>query len=508
VRTLGDNIQYYAKDTMYYQDDTLYTDVVFYPDMTVRRLHKVEISAGSSGTVTSVGFSSTDLSVSGSPITTSGTITANINNNAVTLAKMQDISQNRILGRSNGLGTGDIEQILPLAPLKLETQILSIDVSAGSRLLGRRSTGAGTAEEILLGTGLSMSGTTLSASNNGTVTSVGISSTDLSISNSPITSSGNIVANINNNAVTTVKINNSAVTTDKINNSAVTNVKLADNSVTTSKVQNSSITYDKIQNVTFGRLLGRWTGSNGPVQEIIIGSGLSLNISTGTLTATSSSNWTLSSGLLYPNSTATNVVMGGTTQASTSFKLEVLGGFYTSGDSYFNGLLDLSALNRGSVNIRNSESSLNGGIAFFSQGSTHSLTSLYNAAIFARIKPTNNGTTFTGISNSESVSPLILEGIQNNTTSRFSPPVMIKAAKRSGTGVTDLGSSDQILGVYNNNTAVFSISTLSVSTSLPIVLPSWTTAGRPTVLSNGMLGYNTSTGKVEAYAGGTWVDLH
>jgi hypothetical protein len=28
------------------------------------------------------------------------------------------------------------------------------------------------------------------------------------------------------------------------------------------------------------------------------------------------------------------------------------------------------------------------------------------------------------------------------------------------------------------------------------------------LVANGMLGYNTSTGKVEAYAGGTWVDLH
>lgn len=53
-----------------------------------------------SGTVTSVGVSSTDLSVSGSPITTSGTFTLNINTNAVTYAKFQQVAALSILGNS------------------------------------------------------------------------------------------------------------------------------------------------------------------------------------------------------------------------------------------------------------------------------------------------------------------------------------------------------------------------------------------------------------------------
>lgn len=63
------------------------------------------------GTVTSVGVSSTDLSVSGSPVTGSGSITLNINNDAITYAKMQNVSAtDKLLGRSTA-GAGDVEEI-------------------------------------------------------------------------------------------------------------------------------------------------------------------------------------------------------------------------------------------------------------------------------------------------------------------------------------------------------------------------------------------------------------
>ncbi len=48
-------------------------------------------------------------------------------------------------------------------------------------------------------------------------------------------------------------------------------------------IDNTAVSYAKIQNVTDNKLLGRSAGSNGSVQEITIGSGLSL--SSGTLTA-------------------------------------------------------------------------------------------------------------------------------------------------------------------------------------------------------------------------------
>lgn len=58
------------------------------------------------GTVTSVGISSTDLDVSNSPITSSGLITVNVKNKAITDAKLRDSSGLSIIGRSaNTVGT-------------------------------------------------------------------------------------------------------------------------------------------------------------------------------------------------------------------------------------------------------------------------------------------------------------------------------------------------------------------------------------------------------------------
>jgi hypothetical protein len=48
-------------------------------------------------------------------------------------------------------------------------------------------------------------------------------------------------------------------------------------------IDNDAVTYAKIQNVTSARILGRSTAGSGDVEEISIGSGLSL--SAGTLTA-------------------------------------------------------------------------------------------------------------------------------------------------------------------------------------------------------------------------------
>lgn len=48
-------------------------------------------------------------------------------------------------------------------------------------------------------------------------------------------------------------------------------------------IPNSSITYAKLQNITSARLLGRYSGTNGVAQEISLGTGLTLNSSTGVL---------------------------------------------------------------------------------------------------------------------------------------------------------------------------------------------------------------------------------
>jgi len=67
-------------------------------------------------------------------------------------------------------GTGTVMTIDPAAVTYAKIQ----NVSAASKLLGRGDSGAGTVEEITLGTGLTMTGTTLSAAT-GTVTGTGTS---------------------------------------------------------------------------------------------------------------------------------------------------------------------------------------------------------------------------------------------------------------------------------------------------------------------------------------------
>jgi hypothetical protein len=63
------------------------------------------VTFNAKGSVTSVGISSTDLSVSGSPVTTSGSITLNINSAAVSYAKIQNVAASRLLGNPTGGAT-------------------------------------------------------------------------------------------------------------------------------------------------------------------------------------------------------------------------------------------------------------------------------------------------------------------------------------------------------------------------------------------------------------------
>ena len=170
-------------------------------------------STGNPADIAATPASAAVLRESGSTIGFGTIATAGITDAAVTYAKIQDVSAaDRLLGRGQGGGAGDVQEISLGSGLALTGTVLDAtgsggitqltgdvtagpgsgsvaatiasdavttakildanvtyakiqDVSAISKLLGRGAgAGAGDVEEITLGTGLSMSGTTLNSS--------------------------------------------------------------------------------------------------------------------------------------------------------------------------------------------------------------------------------------------------------------------------------------------------------------------------------------------------------
>jgi hypothetical protein len=145
--------------------------------------------------------------------------------NKVTFAKMQTVSSDVILGRSSA-GTGNIEALttLPVATLPALTGDITTsagsaattitnnavtyakiqDLSAQSLLLGSKSTGGTGLSEISLGTGLSMLNGTLSATG-GTVTNISGTTDRITVTNGATTPSVDISANyVGQNSISTL----------------------------------------------------------------------------------------------------------------------------------------------------------------------------------------------------------------------------------------------------------------------------------------------------------------
>jgi len=206
------------------------TNATSTPNLTVSLGAITPTSVAASGTVTGSNLSGSNTGdqtitltgdVTGSGI---GSFAATIANAAVTFAKVQTVATDKLIGRdSSGIGfveelavgggveftgsggiqtsafTGDVTKAAGGTAQTIASSAVTYakiqNISAASILLGRGAGGgAGVTQEISLGTGLSMSGTTLSASAAGSVTSVNASggTTGLTFSGGPVTTTGTL----------------------------------------------------------------------------------------------------------------------------------------------------------------------------------------------------------------------------------------------------------------------------------------------------------------------------
>ncbi|HTE57874.1 MAG TPA: hypothetical protein VK694_03940 [Verrucomicrobiae bacterium] len=211
-------------------------------------------------------------------IDSSPSFTADVNDNSITYAKMQDISAtDRLLGRDTA-GSGNTEELTVSGGLEFtgsggiqRSALTGGDVTATagsavatiandavtfakiqniatSRLLGRSAGGSGDVEEITIGTGLQLTGGALSS----TVTQY-----------------------VNEDAQDAVGfILTDTATIDFIYDDATP--------IITADVKDGSVTYAKIQDVSAtDRLLGRDTASSGDVEELTVSGGLEFTGSGG-----------------------------------------------------------------------------------------------------------------------------------------------------------------------------------------------------------------------------------
>lgn len=160
---------------------------------------------GAGGTVTSVGLqavSSSRLAVSGSPIVSSGNISIDLAATGITAGSysyptMTVDAYGRITSISSAASAGTVSSVAVSPGIGIQVTGSPITTSGTITI---QNTGV---TRLSAGTGISLSGsngnvTVSTTTTGGTVTSVGVSSTTLNVSGSPVVSSGTIVVDIPN----------------------------------------------------------------------------------------------------------------------------------------------------------------------------------------------------------------------------------------------------------------------------------------------------------------------
>ena len=136
------------------------------------------------------------------------------------------------------------------------------------------------------------------------------------------------------NAVTVAKIADEAIQTTKLADNAVTSAKIQDGSVNTNDLANKAVSFGKMQDINTQRLLGRSSAGSGSIEEIQLGTGLSLtggvlNVSSsvGTVTSVTSTNSDIgvAHSTTTPQLTLNSTTEGGASHGGKVVKLNSAG---------------------------------------------------------------------------------------------------------------------------------------------------------------------------------------
>ncbi|MBM3365372.1 MAG: hypothetical protein FJY48_06635 [Betaproteobacteria bacterium] len=174
---------------------------------------QIAATTGTSGTVTSVAATGDGaVAVSGSPITTSGTFVISLASTAVTAGSYGATNkvgtftvdgQGRLTAAADATISISTGQVTGLGSAALQSTTYFAPATTGSDILS--GNGSGGFSSVVVGTGLTYSGGTLSITGvgNGTVTSVAVTSDgDVTSSGGPITASGTFTLGLSSTTVT------------------------------------------------------------------------------------------------------------------------------------------------------------------------------------------------------------------------------------------------------------------------------------------------------------------
>ena len=310
----------------------------------------------SSGSYEGLNIDSTlSISTGGSSTLSVGEIkTANIANDAVTFAKIENGGAGTIIGRRSD-SSGSYEGLNIDSTLSISiggSSTLSVGEIVEANIADGAVTAAKLATDSVTNTKIVNLNITASKLATNAVETTKINA--LAVTAAKLATGSVETDKINALAVTAAKLATNAVETDKINASAVTAAKLATDSVETAKILNDTVTFAKIVNASTGSvLIGRGTDGEGSFGEMMIDSTLSITgtstpvLSVGEIQTTNISDLAVTNAKLATNAVetsniqATSVTFGKLLDASTG---SVLIGRGTNGEGSYKEMMIDSTL--------------------------------------------------------------------------------------------------------------------------------------------------------------------